>query len=130
MTPITGTTGPLTFDAECKQLLQDEERRKGNAQVRTFGVQLNGQSGRVVAGEFNEAQTDLNPGAEDVTDNAVLAVSEYVLRVFDGALEVDYDDGIIYQIQVVKLGPTRADGTRVGLHPGGWVREHEPDPQN
>lgn len=98
--------------------------------MRKFGVQLNGQSGRVVAGEFNDAQTDLIPGAEDVTDNAVAAVAEYVLGVFDGALEVDYDDGITYQIHVAKLGPTRADGTRVGLYPGGWVCEHEPDPQN
>ncbi len=97
-------------------------------QVKTFGVQLDAQSGRVVAGRVNEAQDDLLAGKEDVTDNAVLAVAEYVLRSYDGALEVDYDDGITYQIQVVKIGQPQSDGTRYGLHPDGMIVGYDARP--
>ena len=96
--------------------------------MKTFGVQLDAQSGRVVAGRVDEDQVDLLAGKEDVTDNAVLAVAEYVLRSFGGALEVDYDDGITYQIQVVKIGRPHSDGTRYGLHPDGLIVGYDAGP--
>lgn len=89
---------------------------------RKFGVQFDAASNQVVAGPINEAQDALTDAKEDATDNAVQAVAEYVLESFDGALEVDYPDGITYQIQVVKIGqrdPT--NGMRYGLHPGGLI---------
>ncbi len=99
-------------------------------QVKRFGVQLNGKSGRVFGGPVTEGQTELMVGAEDVTDNAVLAVAEYVLRSYDGALEVEYADGTIYQIQVVKIGQPQADGTRYEVRPDGYVVGHIADPQS
>ena len=65
---------------------------------------------------------------EDAPHNivsAVLAVAEYVVRNSDGALEIDYDDGITYQIQVVKIGQRHPDGARYGLHPGGVIVGYE-----
>ena len=94
-----------------------------------FAVQLNGQSGRVFGGPVNEDGTGLVPEAQDVTDAAVLAVAEYVLRSFDGALEVEYPDGPTYRIQVVKVGTPHADGTRYAVHPDGYVVGHLPRTQ-
>lgn len=99
-------------------------------QVRRFGVQLIGQSGRVFGGPVNEDGTGLLAGAEDVTDNAVLAVAEYVLRSFDGAVEIDYPDGPTYQIQVVEVGKPDKDGTRYAVHPDGYVVGHLPGAQD
>jgi len=98
--------------------------------LKRIGLQLNGKSGRVFAGPVNDDQTELLAGADDVTDNAVLAVAEYVLRSYDGALEVDYDDGTTYQILVVKRGRPQADGGRYEVHPGGWAEGRLPDALN
>lgn len=92
---------------------------------KTFGVQFIGESKRVVVGRVNDAQDSLVGEAEDATDNAVQAVAEYVLHAFDGAVEVDYEDGITYQISVVKIGRPYPDGTRYGTHPGGRVVGYE-----
>lgn len=86
-----------------------------------FGVRFIGQSKRVVAGRINEAQDSLVGETDDVTDNAVLAVAEYIIHAFDGALETECDDGVTYQIQVVKIGQRHPDGSRYGLHPGGLI---------
>ena len=94
-------------------------------QARKFGVQLDAELNQVVAGRMNEAQDALLAGKEDVTATAVLAVAEYVVRNSDGALEIDYDDGITYQIQVVKIGQRHPDGARYGLHPGGVIVGYE-----
>lgn len=91
---------------------------------RQFDIQFRGSSKRVVAGRLNEAGDGLVEPTDDVSDNAVQSVAEYVIHNFDGAVEVDYHDGVTYQIQVVKIGPPHADGSRFGLHPGGMVVEY------
>lgn len=88
---------------------------------RQFDVQFLGETKRVVAGRINDAGDGLAEPMDDVSDNAVQAVAEYVIANFDGAVEVDYADGVTYQIQVVKIGPPHADGSRFGLHPGGMI---------
>lgn len=88
---------------------------------REFGVQFRGESKRVVVGKVNDAQDSLVGRTEDATDEAVQAVAEYVIHGFDGALEVEYDDGTVYQVQVVKIGQQQPDGSRYGVHPGGLV---------
>lgn len=94
-------------------------------QSKALGIQFFASDGRVVAGHINEAQDGLTGHVEDVTDNAVQAVAEYVAQLFDGALQVDYSDGITYQIQVVKIGqPDPTNGMRYGLHPGGEIVGH------
>ncbi len=90
-----------------------------------IGVQFIGQTQRVVAGRVNTSRDGLDGETTDVTDNAVQAVAEYVINGFDGALEVEYDGGITYQVQVSKIGPTHSDGARHGLHPGGVIASHE-----
>lgn len=85
-----------------------------------LAVQFRGAANRIFAGHVNEAGDEL-VGESDVTDTAVHSVAEYVINAFDGALELDYDNGITYQIQVVKIGPPGPDGTRTGLHPGGLI---------
>ncbi len=88
-------------------------------------VQFIASDGRVIAGHINETQDGLTKDAEDVTDNAVQAVAEYVIQQFDGALQVDYSDGTTYQIQVAKIGqPDPTTGMRYGLHPGGEIVGH------
>lgn len=89
---------------------------------RKYAVQFRSDTGRVMAGTVNDEQTDLTEDREDVTDNAVLSVAEYVLRQFDGAVQVDYDGGLTYQISVTKIGPPDpTNGMRYGLHPDGRV---------
>ena len=97
-------------------------------QVKNFAVQLDGQLGQIFTGQVDASGSELLSNKEDVTDNAVLAVAEYVLRSFDGALEIDYDDGITYQIQVVKIGQPQHDGSRYGLHPGGMIVGYQASP--
>lgn len=99
-------------------------------QVKSFGVRLNEKAGRVFGGPVDEDGAALLAGAEDVTDDAVLAVAEHVLQSYDGALQVDYANGFSYQIQVVKIGKPQADGTRYELHPGGYVVGHVPGSQD
>lgn len=91
----------------------------------TFGVQLDAESNQIVAGRMNKAQDALLAGKEDVTDMAVLSVAEYVVRNFDGAAEIEYEDGITYQIQVVKIGQRHPNGARYGLYPGGVIAEYQ-----
>ena len=93
----------------------------GRRDEREFGVQFRGASKQVVVGRVNEAQDALVGETEDATDEAVQAVAEYVIHAFDGALEVEYDDGTVYQVQVVKIGQRQPDGSRYGAHPGGLV---------
>ncbi|UBV17770.1 hypothetical protein [Mycolicibacterium fortuitum] len=94
-------------------------------QSKTLGVQFIASEGRVIAGHINETQDGLTKDAEDVTDNSVQAVAEYVIQQFAGALQVDYSDGITYQIQVAKIGqPDPTTGMRYGLHPGGEIVGH------
>ncbi|WP_102145616.1 DUF7446 family protein [Mycobacterium hubeiense] len=90
-----------------------------------FGVQFIGDSKRVYVGRIDEARDGLVGETEDATDNAVHAVAEYIINAFGGALEVDYDDGTTYQIQVVKIGRPQPDGSRYGLHPGGMIVGYE-----
>lgn len=56
-------------------------------QSKTLGVQFIASDGRVIAGPINETQDGLTKDAEDVTDNAVQAVPEYVIKQFDGTLQ-------------------------------------------
>lgn len=100
-------------------------RSGANQPRKQLGVQFLGESKRVVVGRVNESQDALVGEMEDATDNAVQAVAEYVIHAFDGALEIEYDDGVTYQIQVVKIGQRRADGGRYGLHPGGLIVGYE-----
>lgn len=94
-------------------------------QSNALGVQFIASAGRVIAGPINETQDGLTSEAEDVTDNAVQAVAEYVIQRFNGALQVDYSDGITYQIQVAKIGqPDPTTGMRYGLHSGGEIVGH------
>lgn len=89
---------------------------------RKYGVQVRSDPGSVMAGRIDETQTDLTEDREDATDNAVEAVAEYILRKFNGALEIDYDDGTTYQILVTKIGPPDpTNGMRYGLRPDGYV---------
>lgn len=89
-----------------------------------LAVQFRGAAKRIFAGPVNEAGDGL-VDENDVTDTAVNSVAEYVINVFDGALELEYDDGITYQIQVAKIGPEQPDGSRYGLHPGGLIVGYE-----
>jgi hypothetical protein len=89
-----------------------------------LAVQFRGAANRIFVGYVNEAGDELADEA-DVTDTAVNSVAEYVINAFDGALELEYDDGTTYQIQVVKIGPPGADGARYGIHPGGLVAGYE-----
>lgn len=90
-----------------------------------IGVQFIGQNQRLIAGRVNTSRDGLVGETTDVTDNAVQAVAEYVINVFDGGLEVEYDDGSTYQIRVSKIGPPHSDGARYGVHPGGVIAGHE-----
>lgn len=92
--------------------------------ARQFDIQFRGESKRVVAGRLNAAADALEEPTDDVGDNAVQAVAEYVIHNFDGAVEVEYDDGVTYQLQVVKICAPHADGSRVGLHPGGMIVDY------
>ncbi len=94
-----------------------------------FGVQLIGKTNRIEAGQINEAGEDLDGATSDVTDNAVMAVAEYIIRGFESALEVDYDDGVTYRILVTKIGPPDpATGMRTGLLPNGDLVGYAPTP--
>lgn len=93
--------------------------------AKKFGVQFQGAPKRIFVGRVGESQNFLVGDTEDATDDAVQSVAEYVIQAFDGGLEVDYEDGVTYQIQVVKIGRRRADGSRYGLHPGGMIVEYE-----
>jgi len=87
-----------------------------------LGVQLLGKTNRIVAGHLNETGDDLDGATSDVTDNAVMAVAEYVIRGYESALEVDYDDGVTYRIVVTKIGPPDpVTGMRTGLLPTGEI---------
>ncbi|WP_458796437.1 DUF7446 family protein [Mycobacteroides abscessus] len=108
----------MAHSVEPDPIVSDRARRE-------FDVQFLGRSKRVVAGRINAAQDSLIGDADDVTDTAVRAVAEYVIHAFDGALETEYDDGVTYQIQVVKIGPRRRNGGRYGLHPGGMIVGYE-----
>ncbi|WP_293003377.1 hypothetical protein [Mycobacterium sp.] len=85
-----------------------------------LAVQFRSAVNRIFAGHVNDAGDDL-VGEVDVTDTAVNSVAEFVINAFDGALELEYDNGITYQIQVVKISPPAAAGTRMGLHAGGLI---------
>ncbi|SLH39688.1 Predicted transcriptional regulator [Mycobacteroides abscessus subsp. massiliense] len=84
-------------------------------------VQFRGESKRIVAGHPNASHDSLIGTTTDVTDNALRSVAEYVIHAFSGAAEIEYDDGVIYQVQVVKIGQPRQDGRRYALHPGGMI---------
>jgi len=92
--------------------------------ARELAVQFRGAAKRIFAGTVNDAG-DALVDENDVTDTAVNSVAEYVINVFDGTLELEYDDGLTYRIQVVKIGPERPNGARYGLHPGGLVVGYE-----
>lgn len=51
-----------------------------------------------------------SPSRGDVTDDAVRAVADFVLAEHEGAVEVEFGDGYVYQIEVVKIGPAGATG--------------------
>lgn len=75
---------------------------------------------RVFAGTLNQDQDGVNPGAQDVTDSAVVAIADLVFWR-GGALEIKLDDDNSYQIEVVRIGRTR-DGGRIALLPDGTVQ--------
>lgn len=88
---------------------------------KTLGVQFIGETKRIVVGRVSEAHDSLVGETEDATDDAVRAVAEHIIHVYDGALEIEFDDGMIYQVEVVKIGRQHPDGSRYGLHPHGMV---------
>lgn len=105
-------TGPERSDDQTRTTT-DRPRKK-------LGVQFIGKTKRILIGRVNEAQDSLVGETEDATDNAVQAVAEYVIHAFDGALETEYEDGITYQIHVVKMIPN-PDGSSYELHPDGTI---------
>lgn len=113
---------PSTVDWAGTGVAERQSQTAASGRARNeFGVQFLGESKRVVVGRVDEAQDSLVGEPQDATENAVQAVAEYVIHAFDGALEIEYDDGVTYQIQVVKIGQRHPDGSRYGLHPGGMI---------
>lgn len=119
--PVLDDYEAILAGAEVIPLAIEPDPMVNERERKEFDVQFLGRSKRVVAGRVNVAQDSLIGETDDVTDTAVRAVAEYVIHAFDGALETEYEDGVTYQIQVVKIGQRRRDGGRYGLHPGGMI---------
>lgn len=105
---------PPPADAHHQAIAQDQVRK-------TLGVQFIGETKRIVVGHVNDAQDSLVGDTEDATNDAVRAVAEHIIHAYDGTVEVEFDDGMIYQIEVVKIGQRHPDGSRYGLHPHGLI---------
>lgn len=123
--PVLDDYEAILAGAQVIPLAIEPDPMVNEREIKEFDVQFLGRSKRVVAGRINLAQDSLIGETDDVTDTAVRAVAEYVIHAFDGALETEYEDGVTYQIQVVKIGQRRRDGGRYGLQPGGMIVGYE-----
>lgn len=88
---------------------------------RKFGAQFDADTSHIFVGEINQTRDGLRDGMEDTTGMTIRAVAELVFQAYEGAMDVTYEDGIGYRIEVTKIARPLG-GNRIGLEPDGTVR--------